>query len=145
MYPNHTEHHDHYVVSFFNTYFASTSGQVDNAPFNHTFVVGEWDDFGAAQWGGKLTFINTYILHTFIQTYIKNIHLFLFIGGFITYAMEGVRSTNLIVYDGMVKHIHIHIHIHIIYIHTYGTLLKVTYYTNIGILHTVALWHSGLL
>ena len=56
--------------------------------------------------------IRTYI-HTYIQ---KNIHLFLFIGGFITYAMEGVRSTNLIIYDGMVKHIHMY---HTYYVHTY--------------------------
>eukprot|EP01036_Dinobryon_divergens_P028399 gene28399-37335_t len=67
-YPNLTASHDHFVVGFFNSYFSSTAGQLDNEPFNHKFVVGEWDDFGAAQWGG----------------------------GFITYALEGVRSTNQI-------------------------------------------------
>jgi hypothetical protein len=42
---------------------------------NHTFVVGKWSDLGVAQWAG----------------------------GFITYALEKVRTTNQIIRDGMVQ------------------------------------------
>jgi len=73
VYPNATNFHDNYVVDYFNVYFASNVGQADNAPFNHTFKVGDWEDFGLAQWGG----------------------------GFITYALERVRTTNQIIRDGM--------------------------------------------
>lgn len=65
VYREETPFHDEYVIRYINKF--------KDPALNHTFVVGQWEDLGYAQWGG----------------------------GYITQAIVGVRSMYQVVRDGM--------------------------------------------